>query len=178
MTSWEESDVSEVVPRSGVANYAAPGLPLVLGFGNVLLRDDGAGVHVVERLRTELGPEIANFVDAGTLSFSLLSMVEAADSLLVVDAADLDAKPGSIALLEGTSMDQFLRSTRRRTVHEVGLIDLLGMARLQDRLPRRRALLGIQPQSIDWSDTLSPPVQSCLPAAVQQAAVLLRRWRT
>ena len=184
--SWAESDIGEVVPLSDAStdggcaiasNAAARGLPLVLGFGNVLLSDDGAGVHVVERLRAELGPETADFIDAGTLSFSLLSMVEAADSLLVVDAANLDAPPGSIVLLEDAAMDEFLKSTRRRTVHEVGLIDLLDMARLQDCLPRRRALLCIQPQRIDWSESLSVPVSLCMPAAALQAATLLQRWR-
>lgn len=74
-------------------------------------------------------------------------------------------------------MDEFLKSTRRRTVHEVGLIDLLDMARLQDCLPLRRALLCIQPQRIDWSDALSVPVAESLPAAVRQATMLLQRWR-
>ncbi len=51
---------------------------LVLGFGNVLLSDDGAGVRLTERLRSELGGDVADFVDGGTLSFSLLCYVEAA----------------------------------------------------------------------------------------------------
>ena len=51
----------------------------------------------VERLRSELGEAAADFIDAGTLSFSLLAYVEAADSMLVIDAADLDGTPGAIA---------------------------------------------------------------------------------
>jgi hydrogenase maturation protease len=74
-------------------------------------------------------------------------------------------------------MDAFLMSARRRTVHEVGLIDLLDMARLQDCLPSRRALLCIQPHRIDWSETLSTPVAEALPAAVKQAKALLWRWQ-
>ena len=63
------------------------------------------------------------------------------------------SRAGAIAPFEGAAMDEFLRSTRRRTVHEVGLIDLLDMARLRDCLPPRRALLCIQPGRIDWSET-------------------------
>ena len=73
-------------------------------------------------------------------------------------------------------MDEFLTSTRRRSVHEVGLIDLLDMARLQGCLPRRRALLCIQPCRIDWSETLSTSVARALPEAARQAQVLLQRW--
>jgi len=150
---------------------------LVLGFGNVLLSDDGAGVQLLGRLCSALGPEAAHFVDAGTLSFSLLPYIEATDAMLAIDAADIDASPGTIGLHEGPAMDRFLRSTRRRTVHEVGLIDLLDMARLSGCLPSRRALLCIQPGLIDWSEQLSPPVAAALPEAARQAAALLERWQ-
>jgi hydrogenase maturation protease len=151
-------------------------MALVLGFGNVLLGDDGAGVRLIERLRAELGADVAEFVDGGTLSFSLLHYIEATESMLVIDAADLDAAAGSVGLFEGAAMDAFLTSTRRRTVHEVGLIDLLDMARLQGCLPDRRALLCIQPWRIDWVETLSAPVAQALPEAARQAHALLQRW--
>ena len=150
---------------------------LVLGFGNVLLSDDGAGVQLVERLRSEFGDGAATFIDAGTLSFSLLSYIEATNSMLVIDAAEINDAAGTIRLFEGAAMDRFLTSNRRRTVHEVGLIDLLDMARLQDCLPRRRALLCIQPLRIDWSEALSAPVAAALPEAARQASELLRRWQ-
>lgn len=151
-------------------------VPLVLGFGNVLLCDDGAGVQVVERLRAAFSDDTVNLVDAGTLSFGLLPYIEEADSMLMIDAADIDRPPGTVALYEGAVMDDFLRSARRRTVHEVGLIDLLDMARLRDCLPRRRALLCIQPARIDWSEELSAPVADGLADAEQQATALLERW--
>ncbi len=150
---------------------------IVLGFGNVLLSDDGAGVHAVERLRRDLGSEAANFVDAGTLSFSLLPLVEDAPSMLVIDAACFDAPAGTVMLYEGTDMDRFLRGSRRLTVHELGLTDLLDMTRLRDTLPPRRALLCIQPQRIDWGQELSAPVARGLDSVVQHAVELLRRWR-
>lgn len=182
MTFRFGNDTRECSPARHGAVVAArirpiPSPALVLGFGNVLLSDDGAGVHLVERLRSELGSNAAEFVDGGTLSFSLLSYVEAADSMLVIDAADLSGPPGTIGLFEGAAMDEFLKSSRRRTVHEVGLIDLLDMARLQDCLPSQRALLCIQPGRIDWSEALSTPVAQALPEAVRQAAALLQRWK-
>ncbi|MGO9822961.1 MAG: HyaD/HybD family hydrogenase maturation endopeptidase [Solirubrobacteraceae bacterium] len=169
---------SRMAGAVGVAAAAVPSTALVLGIGNVLLADDGAGIRLVEQLRSELGADAAEFVDGGTLSFSLLSYVASADSMLVIDAADLDSAPGTIALFEDLAMDRFLRSVRRRTVHEVGLIDLLDMARLQGCLPSRRALLCIQPSRIDWSETLSAPVVQALSAASGQARALLERWRS
>jgi hydrogenase maturation protease len=161
----------------GLTDNGSVASSLVLGFGNVLLSDDGAGVQLVERLRAELGSTGAQFIDAGTLSFSLLSYIEATESMLVIDAANIGGAPGTIGLFEGTAMDDFLTSARRRTVHEVGLIDLLDMARLGDCLPRRRALLCIQPGRIDWSEALSASVAEALPEAARQARALLWRWR-
>jgi hydrogenase maturation protease len=175
--------MSECSPARCGASAAEPtrsvsSRALVLGFGNVLLSDDGAGVRLVEQLRSEIGPIAAEFVDGGTLSFSLLPYVEATDSLLVIDAADLDSAPGTVRLLEGKAMDAFLTGSRRRTVHEVGLIDLLDMARLQDCFPSRRALLCIQPLRIDWCESLSPPVAEAMPEAARQARATLNRWRS
>jgi len=150
--------------------------PLVLGFGNVLLGDDGAGVRLVELLRTDPDLAACEFVDGGTISFNLLSYVESSECMLVVDAAELDRPPGSVALLEDAAMDAFLKSTRRRTVHEIGLIDLLDMARIEDSLPERRALLCIQPAHIGWSEKLSPSVFRALDDAADQARNVLQRW--
>jgi hydrogenase maturation protease len=147
---------------------------LVLGFGNVLLGDDGAGVRVMEELRSQVEAEC---VDGGTLSFTLLGFVEAAASMLVIDAADIGRPPGTLALFQGVAMDAFLTSARRRTVHEVGLIDLLDIARLLGCLPERRALLCLQPERIDWSTSLSAPVERSLGFATTQAKALLDLWQ-
>jgi len=167
-------------PRAHAGADSTPGsiaaAVLIIGFGNALLSDDGAGVRVLQRLRFELADSNANFVDGGTLSFSLLPYMQGTESLLVIDAANLNATSGSIELFEGGEMDRFLATARRRTVHEIGLIDLLDMARLQDCLPARRALLCIQPARIDWSEALSTPVLRALPDAIRVARALLRRW--
>lgn len=176
----DTKDSSPVRRGAGAAARISLSAPpaLVLGFGNVLLSDDGAGVRLVERLRYELDPEVAEFIDGGTLSFSLLSYVESTDSMLVLDAADFGGVPGAVGLFEGAAMDQFLKTSRRRTVHELGLIDLLDMARLRCCLPSRRALLCIQPGRIDWSEALSAPVAGAMPEAALQARSTLQRWRS
>jgi hydrogenase maturation protease len=147
----------------------------VLGFGNVLLGDDGAGLRVLERLRTQCAD--CQCIDAGTMSFTLLGYVEASASMLVIDAAHLGQPPGTVALFEGSQMDDFLRGARRRTVHEVGLIDLLDIARLLGCLPQRRALLCLQPERIDWSTSLSASVEQSLGEATRRATVLLEQWQ-
>jgi hydrogenase maturation protease len=163
--------------RSASPDFAPPAEVLVLAFGNVLMGDDGAGVRLMERLSVELDAGVAQFVNGGTMSFSLLAFVEAARSMLIVDAADIHGPPGGFALYEGRAMDEFLSGFRRRRVHETGLIDLMDIARMLRCIPDQRALLCIQPQRVDWSMTLSDPVESAFPAAVTEVRALLRRWR-
>lgn len=72
-------------------------------------------------------------------------------------------------------MDRFI-GQGRLSVHEVGLADLLDIARLTGHLPQRRALIGIQPQITDWGEGLSAAVQHALPRAAETAMDLLTKW--
>ena len=149
---------------------------LILGIGNVLMTDEGVGPEVVRRLESALGPrESLVFMDGGTLSFTLAGPIGEHPRLIVVDAAALGESPGAIRLFEGADMDHQLR-TQARSVHEVSLSDLMDMARLSDTLPERRALIGIEPQVIDWGERLTPEVESAVPRAMRLVESVLARW--
>ena len=151
---------------------------LVLGIGNVLLGDEGAGVHAMRRF--EQGSRVAGieFADGGTLGFTLAGLIESRPALIVFDAAEMKAAPGSVAVFEGERMDEFLGCGRKRSVHEVGLLDLMAAAALGGRLPPRRALIGIQPHMIDWSEVPSEAVAQAIPQACERARELIERWRS
>ncbi|HKL51989.1 MAG TPA: HyaD/HybD family hydrogenase maturation endopeptidase [Wenzhouxiangellaceae bacterium] len=140
---------------------------LVIGIGNNLLGDDGAGIHAIERLRGKNLPDHVELVDGGTLSFTLLEQVENAEFLIIVDAAELDSEPGTVRLLENAEMDEFLATSRRPSVHEVNLLDVLTAARLRRRMPARYAMVGIQPLDVEWSSNPSEPVDKAVDEAVE-----------
>jgi len=149
---------------------------LVLGIGNLLLTDEGAGIHVVRYLaRHHAGLPGVDYVDGGTLNFLLAPRIEEVKQLVVVDAANLGAPPGTRRTFQGERMDRFLQG-KGRSAHEVGLLDLLTMARLVGRLPAQRALLGIQPGSLDWGDSPSPAVARAIPQAAHGVVRLVERW--
>jgi hydrogenase maturation protease len=149
---------------------------LVLGIGNTLLTDEGCGVWVVEQLaaRNPEAPGI-RWLDGGTLSFTLAADVEDAERLIVVDATQLHAAPGTVKVFVDEQMDQMLGG-HGRSIHEVGLMDLMNIARLTDRLPRRRALVGIQPSVVDWGSEPTPAVGAALPEARRAVATLIKDW--
>ena len=149
---------------------------LVLGVGNVLLADEGAGIHAMRYLENHYDLHDVRYLDAGTLSFTLASDIAEADHLIVFDAAQLDRPPGSIKVLENGELDEFLRSGKC-SVHEVGFADLMDIARLEGYLPERYAMIGIQPETLGWGEHPSESVRRALPRAAANAAALIQRWR-
>lgn len=152
---------------------------LVLGIGNPLMQDDGVGVHVVQRLKAEYPdfPQV-EFLDGGTLSFSLIGAIEDATNLIVIDAAQFSDEPGSVKTFFGEEMDLFLGQQKNSSVHDITLIDLMSIALLADQLPVRRALIGIQPGSIDWSTEPTPAIKKAIPNVCNIAMELIEKWRT
>jgi hydrogenase maturation protease len=151
---------------------------LVLGLGNILLTDEGAGVHVVKQLaEAHAGMPDVEFMDGGTLSFTLANAIVATDSLIVVDTAALGAEAGAVRVFEGDAMDHFVTTGAKSSVHEVSLSDLLAIAALEGLLPRRRALVGIQPQDFDWGDWPTEAVAKALPTACDRVMEIVRRWQ-
>ena len=149
---------------------------LVLGVGNTLLADEGAGVHAMRFLqaRPDALPD-TEFLDAGTLSFTLADDIAKADNLIIFDAAQFDSSPGTVRVFEGADFDAFLTSGRR-SVHEIGFADLMDIARLQECLPGNRALIGIQPEVLGWGDSTGTAVTAAIPLAAEAAATLIGRW--
>jgi hydrogenase maturation protease len=150
---------------------------LVLAIGNTLLSDDGVGAKVLEYLqRNDDLPADVRLVDGGTLSFSLATELDDLAGLIVVDASRFRSPPGAFRCFIDAEMDAQLQGGGR-SVHEVGLSDLLDIARLTGQLPERIALVGVEPLETDWGEELSPPVQAAVPEAAALVTGLIDRWR-
>jgi hydrogenase maturation protease len=148
---------------------------LIVGLGNTLLGDEAAGVEAVRHLEAKGGVPGALLLDGGTLSFTLAGHIAECSRLIVIDAAAMGTPPGSVRVFEGDAMDRQL-SGRGKSVHEVSLLELLDMARLTDTLPRRRALIGIEPALVDWRDGLTAEVAAAIPKAVAAVHALIAGW--
>jgi len=147
----------------------------VLGLGNILLRDEGVGVRVIERLQAlyDFPPEV-QVLDGGTMALDLLPYVEDSARLLVIDALEMGAAPGTIARLEGNEVPAFL--SIKISPHQMGLADILAAARLRDLHPKELVLWGVQPGTLDAGLALSAPVAAQVDALVEKALAELQRW--
>jgi hydrogenase maturation protease len=138
---------------------------LVLGLGNLLLGDDGAGPAVIAGLRKKHGPPAGvRMVDGGTLGLSLLPYLEDARRVILVDAVAADAPAGTLVRLDGADVGPAV--AERLSPHQVGVADLLEGARWHDRQPERLVLLGVVPETIALGVGLSGPVRRALPRLI------------
>ena len=152
-----------------------PAHALVIGLGNILLQDEGLGVRAVERLAQQyILPEQVEWLDGGTLGLDLLPRLDGVTDLLIADAVQTESEPGSLVRLEGDEIQAAL--SLKMSMHQVGLQDLLSVASLQGRLPRRVVVWGIVPAELQLGLELTPTVAGRLDALVQALAGELRRW--
>lgn len=134
---------------------------LVLGIGNVLMGDEGVGVHAIEYLQRESWPADVELVDGGTGGFHLLDYLSAKEPLVMIDAT-FDGKPvGTVTTLRPKYARDFPRAL---SAHDIGLRDLVEAAQLTGALPDVHLItvsIGIiRPMEM----VLSPMVEAALPA--------------
>ena len=143
---------------------------LVLGLGNLLLEDDGAGLRLLEELRHDPrhGEEI-EFVDGGSQGLALLGYLEGRASVLVLDAVQLGAAPGTVHVLDGRD----LQAAHASTAHESGALELLELARLVGQAPENLVVVGIEPEAMHTGIGLSEAVEAALPEALARARKIL-----
>jgi len=147
----------------------------LIGLGNILIRDEGAGVQAVRALEEgwELPPEL-EVVDGGTSGLDLLPYIEGRDRVLFVDAVNFGKEPGYIGVLENQEIPALFAV--KDSLHHLGLMDVLAAAQLLDALPREVCLIGIQPLSLETGLELSPLLQEKLELLLHRIIAKLQEW--
>ncbi len=120
---------------------------VVLGVGNILLRDEGVGVRVIEELQRQYSlPENVRVVDGGTQGLWLLSTIQQADHLIVVDAVLGGDEPGTIYRLTKNDLPKGLRV--KQSAHDSDLVEALNLCALLEAEPKSVVVVGIEPADI------------------------------
>ncbi len=150
---------------------------LVLGIGNPLMADDGAGTRVIELLRRETLPAGVVLREGGTAGVGLVSELEGFERLILVDCARMAPPPGENAQapprpghwrrLELGEIRLLQHEAAPLSLHDANLLDALRLAEALGVLPQQVILYGIQPASVEWDRPMSAPVSAALPAVVQ-----------
>ncbi len=147
----------------------------VVGIGNNLLQDDGAGIHALHHFEAHHADSGVCCLDAGTVGLALMDRLANLHGLVALDAMRLGKPPGTVTVLEGEEMDRHLRN-HHGSVHELGLSDILDALRLCGDLPANRALVGIEPESMDWGTEPTPRIADAIPSATARVRDLVLSW--
>jgi len=137
---------------------AAPKI-LILGVGNVLMGDEGVGVHAVRLLEARPWPAHVSLLDGGTGGFHLLSHFDGCDILVMIDAALDGRPPGTVSVIEPRYASDFPKAL---SAHDIGLKDLVDSAAILEMLPKvllvTISVAEVQPMQL----SMSPEVEASL----------------
>ncbi len=147
---------------------------LVLGLGNLVHSDDGVGIHAIGLLqRDSRVPCGVVLMDGGTQGLSLIPHIAGFPRLLVIDAVDVGEKPGTLVRLEGDALQTL---PGKPSVHQLGFADLMIAMKLLDEAPEEVVVIGVQPQSTEWSAELTPPVRESMDELLKVVLAQLETW--
>jgi hydrogenase maturation protease len=147
----------------------------ILGIGNILLRDEGVGIHVINALKDKYKfPESVRLIDGGTMGLDLLPFLEDSEKVLIIDAVDFRKEPGAINIITGETIPSFFNS--KLSVHQIGLSDILFISKLMKVNLPELCLIGIQPKSIEIGTELSEEIHARLEVLLAQVLQKLREW--
>jgi len=147
---------------------------LVLGIGNILRRDEGVGVRVIEALRDEDVPEDVELFDGGTFGAELIDVIADRAGVIVIDAIEHEGTPGSVFRFSGD--DLAAHASASLSVHEIGLLDTLRMAKQLGCPPKEVLVLGVVPEDIGPGLELTPTVAKQVPKIVQRVLEELKAY--
>jgi len=154
----------------------SPVQTLILGVGNLLMSDEGVGVHVIQKLVADYQlPEEVQVLDGGTLGMDLLYYLEGTENLLLIDAVQARKEPGTLVRLEGDEVPAFM--SIKISPHQLGVPDMLAAAKLKGNCyPERIVLWGVQPELMKIGLDLSPTVESQVDTIIENILNQLQVW--
>lgn len=147
-------------------------LVVVMGVGNILLRDEGVGVRALQRLEAEYDfAANVELVDGGVQALNLLAVLDRADKLILLDAVRGGAQPGGLHVFDWDEIPP--RINYKDSIHQVDFVETMSVMAFAGN-PPQTTVVGVEPLSIeDWDLELSPPVAASLDQVVEATLKLL-----
>jgi hydrogenase maturation protease len=147
----------------------------ILGLGNILMSDEGIGVHTVNEFQRRYAvPDFVEIVDGGAAGLDLIPFIEGREKVIMVDAVNFDREPGFVGVLENEEIPA--RITTKASMHHLGLMDVLSIVKLSGNYPKELCLIGIQPKSLELGLDMTREIWDKKEALIERVSEKLREW--
>ncbi len=144
---------------------------LILGVGNLLLKDEGVGIHVIRALEQENLPSGVHLMDGGTGGFHLISWIEKYDRIIMVDATLDKNPPGTIRVLRPKYSSEF---PPLMSAHEIGLRDMMSIMELTETMPLIDLIVISVEDISEVGMELTPKVEAAVPEVIRIVKELIK----
>jgi hydrogenase maturation protease len=138
---------------------------VVLGIGNLLLKDEGVGVHLVQKLVEVLDRDGVDIIDGGTDPDIVSCVGDNVEKLIIIDAANTGDQPGSIYRFDIGDLES--EQSGVVSLHQIGIVDSIKMMSLLGNRPKSVTVIGVEPETIDFGLELSPKLSERLPKIIE-----------
>ena len=147
----------------------------ILGLGNILLTDEGVGVHMINEFEKRYSvPDYVEIIDGGAAGLDLIPFIEGREKVLMVDAVNFDREPGYIGIIENEAIPAKL--SLKASMHHLGLMDVLCIVNMSGNVPKDMCLLGIQPKSLELGLDMTPEIWDKKEALIERMVSKLQEW--
>lgn len=145
-----------------ISNEFCQGPILIMGIGNMLLGDEGVGVHAIRELEKIDLPDSVRLLDAGIAFIDAVSHMEGIHKLIVIDAIKGGKKPGTVYHIQ-VNPDSY--SCYSATLHGVSVLAMMTL--LQHKIPDKVSVIGVEPDTINWATDISDTVKKAMPLLME-----------
>ena len=126
---------------------------VVIGIGNLLLMDEGIGVHTINELEKHDLPGSIEIYDGGTGGFKLIDLMHGAARVIFIDAVETGKAPGSVTIFSSEEV-RSIYNNKKYSLHDTDLMEIIKMTKILGNPPMIE-IVGIQPKTINYGTTLS-----------------------
>jgi hydrogenase maturation protease len=137
---------------------------VVIGLGNLLLSDEGIGVHLIRRLSEHQDKfPFVEFIDSGTGGMNVLHLIANRKKAVIIDCAKMGAKPGTIKQFEPADV-QTIKKLTHFSLHEADILQIINLSKQLGECPDQIAIFGIEPESLELGQNLSKTLSNRIDA--------------
>jgi hydrogenase maturation protease len=137
---------------------------VVVGVGNLLMQDEGIGIHALQELEKQGLPPDVKLIDGGT-SPDLIAYTKAGQKLIIIDSAKAGGEPGDIYRFRPEDLAD--EKPALASAHQMGVVENLALMEISGNKPVEIVIIGVEPGSIDWGMDLTPKLKERLPKVVE-----------